>query len=101
MNNSMKVALVAVLVLVLVIIFIPQTPTPEKIGTQKTTTGSESLCSMNWLPVCGEDGKTYANSCTAETINKVAVAYMGECRETTSPVLPEATGSVTPIDTQT
>jgi len=40
-----------------------------------------SICSSERYPVCGKDGKTYANSCTAEKITNVRVAYTGECRE--------------------
>ncbi len=34
--------------------------------------------------MCGKDGKTYANSCTAEKIADVRVAYVGECRDATA-----------------
>jgi hypothetical protein len=38
---------------------------------------------MHYQPVCGRDGKTYGNSCTA-TCRGVEVAYKGECKPPSS-----------------
>jgi len=36
-------------------------------------------CTMDWNPVCGQDGKTYSNMCMLEAA-KVVKAYKGECQ---------------------
>lgn len=38
----------------------------------------EVMCTQDYRPVCGEDGKTYGNACAAR-LQHVAVAHTGEC----------------------
>lgn len=47
------------------------------------------LCTQEYSPVCGVNGKTYSNRCVAENQNKVKVAHLGECKN----------GSVTKVST--
>jgi hypothetical protein len=44
--------------------------------------GAETSCSCPkiYLPVCGEDNKTYGNECLATKCGRVKVAYSGVCR---------------------
>jgi len=40
--------------------------------------GGHTMCPMIFKPVCGADGKTYSNSCTAGAAG-VAIAHEGQC----------------------
>ena len=47
------------------------------------------VCSMNYDPVCGSDGKTYSNSCELEMLSDCAglpidMFHKGECEEACS-----------------
>ena len=45
-----------------------------------TPVGKNCGCSAeDWSPVCGEDGLTYINKCTAVCENKVNIVCEGAC----------------------
>lgn len=48
------------------------------LATDQTPRNSTSACPTNYDPVCGKDGRTYANSCIANSSN-MEIARSGEC----------------------
>ncbi len=66
----------------------PAMPTGEK----------PTVCTMEWLPVCGVDGKTYGNLCMIHVAD-VEIAYRTECVEEETMTEPEPTPEPEPEPT--
>ncbi|MBI5347056.1 MAG: hypothetical protein HZB66_00410 [Candidatus Aenigmarchaeota archaeon] len=66
----------------------PTTDTQATTTTLQITTSTvqkDCICTADWNPVCGENGKTYSNACRAKC-DGVGIRYTGDCKYEPKPV---------------
>lgn len=77
-----KILLLLLVVLALVVAGCTDSqPTVDDSATEQVPTEEVTLCTADYRPVCGINGQTYGNECTANAAN-VPVSHDGECLET-------------------
>ena len=76
-NNSFKLGVATVLIIV-VLAWILSKEASNK-SSPSNNGGGVTACSLERQSVCGEDGKTYTNSCIAEKTYNIRIAHEGAC----------------------
>lgn len=61
-------------------LYCSMTPEMQRIADGSGTCKKRpQMCTRDYRPVCGQDGKTYGNGCTAASAG-ISVAHDGECK---------------------
>lgn len=78
MDNNLVIAIIGTIAIVVIaLISTPWLPADAHICTEAEK--SAEVCTLEYNPVCGDNGVTYGNGCQACASGEISYYVLGEC----------------------